>query len=68
MRLHYAALQVYVNGWPHLVLTSIPGIALNAGDFLFADLGPRLFMRLRQRLWQQAALRLLGMSGASKGG
>lgn len=49
-----------MNGWPHFVLTSIPGVAVKAGDFLFADLGPRLFARLRQRLWQQAALRLVG--------
>ena len=68
LHLHGDVLQVYVNGWPHLVLTSIPGIALNAGDFLFADLGPRLFTRLRRRLWEQAALRLVGMGRASEGG
>ncbi|KFH07018.1 AP2 domain transcription factor AP2VIIa-7 [Toxoplasma gondii VAND] len=30
---------VYVDAWPHIVLTSIPGVAINPGEELLADFG-----------------------------
>ncbi|KAF8820507.1 AP2 domain transcription factor AP2VIIa-7 [Cardiosporidium cionae] len=37
---------VYVDAWPHIVLTSIPGVAVHPGDELLADFGSKWFERV----------------------
>ncbi|KAF8820941.1 AP2 domain transcription factor AP2VIIa-7 [Cardiosporidium cionae] len=31
--------EIYVNGWPHILVTSIPGVSIQAEDLLVTDLG-----------------------------
>lgn len=51
-----ACLQVFVNGWPHLVLTSIPGVEIRAGDFLFCDFGSAFFEQRLQLLRRETRI------------
>ncbi|CRH02633.1 histone-lysine N-methyltransferase, H3 lysine-4 specific, putative [Plasmodium relictum] len=37
---------VYLDGWPHIILTSIPGIEINPGEEIFADFGFEWFERV----------------------
>ncbi|ANQ10907.1 Uncharacterized protein PCOAH_00054880 [Plasmodium coatneyi] len=37
---------VYLDGWPHIILTSIPGVEINTGEELFADFGFEWFERV----------------------
>ncbi|KAF8819925.1 AP2 domain transcription factor AP2VIIa-7 [Cardiosporidium cionae] len=37
---------VYVDAWPHIILTSIPGVAVHSGDELLADFGSKWFERV----------------------
>ncbi|PHJ20605.1 histone lysine set, partial [Cystoisospora suis] len=47
---------IYLNGWPHFVLTSVPGVAIQPGDLLFCDLGAGFFRSRRRALARQLAL------------
>lgn len=40
--------SVYVDGWPHIILTSIPGTGIKLGDELAADFGENWFSRIRR--------------------
>ncbi|KAH8584279.1 protein with N-terminal apicomplexan-specific globular domain plus PHD domain [Cryptosporidium sp. chipmunk genotype I] len=40
--------SVYVDGWPHIILTSIPGVGIKLGDELAADFGENWFSRIRR--------------------
>ncbi|KAJ1607234.1 PHD domain-containing protein [Cryptosporidium canis] len=40
--------SVYVDGWPHIILTSIPGTGIKSGDELAADFGENWFTRIRR--------------------
>ncbi|GAB69040.1 hypothetical protein PCYB_144680, partial [Plasmodium cynomolgi strain B] len=37
---------VYLDGWPHIILTSIPGVEINTGEEIFADFGFEWFERV----------------------
>ncbi|CRG97773.1 histone-lysine N-methyltransferase, H3 lysine-4 specific, putative [Plasmodium gallinaceum] len=37
---------VYLDGWPHIILTSIPGIEIYPGEEIFADFGFEWFERI----------------------
>ncbi|OII73117.1 uncharacterized protein cubi_02348 [Cryptosporidium ubiquitum] len=39
--------SVYIDGWPHVILTSIPGVGIKLGDELAADFGENWFSRIR---------------------
>ncbi|KAF7456063.1 putative histone-lysine N-methyltransferase, H3 lysine-4 specific [Cryptosporidium felis] len=40
--------SVYLDGWPHIILTSIPGIGIKSGDELTADFGENWFHRIKR--------------------
>lgn len=40
--------SVYIDGWPHIILTSIPGTGIKSGDELAADFGENWFSRIRR--------------------
>ncbi|SBT49154.1 hypothetical protein POVWA2_057720 [Plasmodium ovale wallikeri] len=37
---------VYLDGWPHIILTSIPGVEINTGEEIFADFGFEWFQKV----------------------
>ncbi|ETW60240.1 hypothetical protein PFMC_03784 [Plasmodium falciparum CAMP/Malaysia] len=37
---------VYLDGWPHIILTSIPGVEINPGEEIFADFGFEWFEKV----------------------
>ncbi|CDU20732.1 hypothetical protein YYC_01529 [Plasmodium yoelii 17X] len=37
---------VYLDGWPHIILTSIPGVEIETGEEIFADFGFEWFDRV----------------------
>ncbi|KAI4834925.1 histone-lysine N-methyltransferase [Plasmodium brasilianum] len=37
---------VYLDGWPHIILTSIPGVEINTGEEIFADFGFEWFEKV----------------------
>ncbi|KAK6588141.1 hypothetical protein RS030_71039 [Cryptosporidium xiaoi] len=40
--------SVYVDGWPHVILTTIPGIGIKSGNELAADFGENWFSRIKR--------------------
>ncbi|EUD69062.1 hypothetical protein C922_00754 [Plasmodium inui San Antonio 1] len=39
---------VYLDGWPHIILTSIPGVEIDTGEEIFADFGSEWFERVNE--------------------
>eukprot|EP00919_Chromeraceae_sp_WS-2016_P060183 GHVR01142949.1.p1 GENE.GHVR01142949.1~~GHVR01142949.1.p1 ORF type:complete len:282 (+),score=47.60 GHVR01142949.1:60-905(+) len=50
--------EAWVDGWCHIVLRNIPGIVINTGDELVADLGDSWFCRI-ERQWEEALIERL---------
>ncbi|KAF8819814.1 AP2 domain transcription factor AP2VIIa-7 [Cardiosporidium cionae] len=63
--------QVFVDGWPHVLLTSIPGVEINPGDELFADFGNDWFFKVQNDAMKSMCRELLewrlGLRTASTG-
>ncbi|KFG45270.1 putative histone lysine methyltransferase, SET [Toxoplasma gondii p89] len=51
--------QVFVDGWPHIVLTSIPGVAVEPGDEILADFGNAWFFKVQDASHEAIARELL---------
>ncbi|CBZ52527.1 putative chypothetical protein, conserved [Neospora caninum Liverpool] len=51
--------QVFVDGWPHIVLTSIPGVAIEPGDEILADFGNAWFFKVQDASHEAIARELL---------
>ncbi|KAF8820334.1 AP2 domain transcription factor AP2VIIa-7 [Cardiosporidium cionae] len=51
--------QVFVDGWPHVLLTSIPGVEINPGDELFADFGNDWFFKVQNDAMKSMCSELL---------
>lgn len=61
--------QVFVDGWPHIVLTTIPGVAIEPGDEVLADFGYDWFNRVQDASHKAIARELLDYRiGAKTGG
>ncbi|KAL8424652.1 hypothetical protein Efla_006437 [Eimeria flavescens] len=61
--------QVFVDGWPHVVLTTIPGVAIEPGDEVLADFGYDWFNRVQDASHKAIARELLDYRiGAKTGG
>ncbi|KAL8448620.1 hypothetical protein Emag_003935 [Eimeria magna] len=61
--------QVFVDGWPHVVLTTIPGVSIEPGDEVLADFGYDWFNRVQDASHKAIARELLDYRiGAKKGG
>ncbi|KAL8273032.1 hypothetical protein Esti_003085 [Eimeria stiedai] len=61
--------QVFVDGWPHVVLTTIPGVTIEPGDEVLADFGYDWFNRVQDASHKAIARELLDYRiGAKKGG
>ncbi|KAH8739331.1 protein with N-terminal apicomplexan-specific globular domain plus PHD domain [Cryptosporidium ryanae] len=39
--------SVYIDGWPHIILTTIPGVGIKSGNELAADFGENWFSRIK---------------------
>ncbi|CDJ69651.1 chypothetical protein, conserved, putative [Eimeria necatrix] len=51
--------QVFVDGWPHIVLTTIPGVAIEPGEEVLADFGYDWFNRVQDVSHKAIARELL---------
>ncbi|PFH32745.1 hypothetical protein BESB_013570 [Besnoitia besnoiti] len=51
--------QVFVDGWPHIVLTSIPGVSIEPGDEILADFGNAWFFKVQDAAHGAIARELL---------
>ncbi|CEL92130.1 unnamed protein product [Vitrella brassicaformis CCMP3155] len=59
---------VYVNGWPHIVLTTIPGVGIKTGDILVADFGDAWLQRSSRAASEILVPRLVQSRVATRSG
>ncbi|CDI86595.1 chypothetical protein, conserved, putative [Eimeria praecox] len=60
--------QVFVDGWPHIVLTTIPGVAIEPGEEVLADFGYDWFNRVQDASHKAIARELLDYRIGAKAG
>ncbi|CDJ36652.1 uncharacterized protein EMH_0093100 [Eimeria mitis] len=60
--------QVFVDGWPHIVLTTIPGVAIEPGEEVLADFGYDWFNRVQDASHKAIARELLDYRIGAKTG